>query len=223
MKTLITTHKEYQELFPTGGCVIEESDKFKNEVCIHTFNLHKEWIKSDDASYLPCGCFCVLFKSNPSGEILNLVSTYRKTRYVISNPIIYNSGSVIININGIENIVLQEHTEIEETDFTHFVFPISKQDFDKCCRAKSMSIRLMVSDGEIGKQFDDISTLILAFRALWNKAIDNSMYSDSVVELETLFENIINESIRIHAEKEESRRAAMTAPKKKKGLWGLFK
>lgn len=86
MKTLITTLPEYQKICPSGDCVIEEFDNFKNEKSIYTYNLWGGY------SFKPRAGFSVMFRSNPSEEQLYLVSSHDDKTNFAANPDIYEDG-----------------------------------------------------------------------------------------------------------------------------------
>lgn len=187
MKTFFRT-KDPNSLARLGDGIIEESDKFKREVNVYTVNVYANY------SYKPSACFSVLFRSNPGGEKLYIVSSYSdKTRN--TSPYLEEGGSLMICLDDKDIITLKEHTEEEDKDDfygeTHFLFPITKEEYSRCCMAKKMSIRVMKMDGIVGAEYSDISNLILALRTIWNKAVDSSQYSDSVIEYRRMFESII--------------------------------
>ena len=187
MKTFYRT-KDPNSLARLGDGIVEESDKFKREVNVYTVNVYANY------SYKPSACFSVLFRSNPDGEKLYIVSSYSdKTRN--TNTYIEDGGCLIICLDDKEIITLKEHTEEEDKDDfsgeTHFLFPITREDYTKCCTAKKMSIRVMKQEGIVGAEYSGISNLILALRTIWNKAVDSSQYSDSVIEYRRMFESII--------------------------------
>lgn len=78
---------------------------------------------------------------------------------------------IIININGHTNIRL----EMDENRSDEF--PIAKEDFIKCCEAKTLSFQ--------GRKYNDIcfefdcDDYILFFQAMYNEVIDKEKYQDA--------------------------------------------
>lgn len=150
-----------------------------------------ETLKFHRKSYLPLPCNVKLdiqFKSSPEGEKLRLV--YR------SSPRICDGGYMIVNINGLHNIVLKKDYDIvyPEHDDYHTFFSIDKEEFMKCCAATELSIQIMQNKNVVYTQ-QECSGMIPVFQAFCNEVFDNTMYPDAknkVLErINTGFETVV--------------------------------
>lgn len=176
----------------------------------------------------------IMFKSNQAEEQFYIVLTVGKFIWLGSGKLILNlngNTNVVLETNYSTNIDSNElfdafpktiQMEDNVDDFlyelyqyigddyqlTHYYFPISKDDFLKCCQTSTLAIQVKVDEHKVWRVWSDTEelsvskTLLPIFRTLYNKAIDNTMFKDAERESLELYKEPVL---------------------KKKGLFGLFK
>jgi len=152
----------------------------------------------------------IQYKSSQKGEEFSIICRNRG-RY---------EDVIIININGHTNIRL----EIDENRSDEF--PIAKEDFIKCCEAKTLSFQ--------GRKYNDIcfefdcDDFILFFQAMYNEVIDKEKYQDASAILKSKCQKELeefkawNDQKKYKEEKTRNEEEAKEASNKKLGYLMLF-
>lgn len=162
--------------FQIDDVITKKEDAFSKELIIQTkfFRVESELLEVGRYTYsyyrnqkyhnLPDDkevIFDILFKSTPQGE-----------EFLIE-PMQNGVDKLIININENANITLKKYGYADD------YFSISKQDFIKCCEAKTIRFQLRRGNDIVYEDTTSRDDLLLYFQTLYHEAIDDTKYQDA--------------------------------------------
>ncbi len=163
--------ENYNDACQNCDIITKKTDMFSHETIVLAEKIifkcgadYYDFLHPDDSIYwesipLIKGVYDLQYKSSPQGEEFSID---------------YDRGGgpdvMIININMRDNVRLEKRG----TDFS-----IKKQDFIKCCEAKTIRFQLRYLDNVVYENSSSQDDMILFFQALYNEVIDDTKYQDA--------------------------------------------
>ena len=170
-------NKENIDNFQIDDVITKKEDAFSKELIIQTkiFVIESEllevnnrytYFRNQKYHKLPEGkevVFDILFKSTPNGEDFFI--------YPKGTALVIDELNILINGNA--TITLRKYGCADDC------FSISKQDFIKCCEAKTFSFQFRRKNNSVYEDTSSREDIILYFQALYYEAIDDTKYQDA--------------------------------------------